>query len=292
LHWYAQKYEIPFVSVDDIIDNNTLVPCLSRFLDTPDEAKLIQHHIGDPVRGIVKAVGLRASMGAAAHRWAPGICLDCLADDLQTYGRSFWRRDFLLPEIRWCGRHDTPVYRLCASCIPRFGTGPKFETPYDRCFCNRPLTLKATTVHRYERDVARGWHKFLDSTFAPYVGFREISVLTTNKARELGLVEGNEVHWHKCEAFFGSRRSRAFGTSIEFLFNDKSLEHALRGRRCLRHPVHAIFLLVALYGSWEAVEELIISESERQEEYEYPSLGEDFFTAPLEATPSQAAEER
>ncbi|BEU27460.1 hypothetical protein [Paraburkholderia sp. 22B1P] len=248
-------------SADRLVDENTLVPVLYRFLSRSDEAKLIGHHLGEPSLGITGMVGLTVSLGPPL-RWAPGICLCCMSDDMEMYGHTFWRRDFLLPEIRWCARHNAPLYRLCDPCTIRFGTGRKFDMPFYRCLCGRPLALRPTTVHSHERELAKGWQALLDSNFAPFIGSQEIAALTNSRARELGLVTDEQVYEDRCDDYFGAQRLRALGKSIDFLFNSKPVANALLGQGCMRHPVHGIFLLVALFGNWRDVENLMISQSE------------------------------
>lgn len=258
LYKYAEELGLP--SVDDIIEQNTLFPCLSRFLGDADQGALIRHHLVEPESKITRIVGLTATL-APTLNWAPGICLDCQSEDMRAYDHTIWRRDFLLPEVRWCGRHNAPIFSLCDACLRRFATGKHFDIPLSRCPCGRPLAIRAKTIHRQERDVALGWQRLLDSEFAPYIGSREMGALANERAAGLGLIDERQINWVRCQEFFESQRLRGFGNSIGFRLTGRPLENALLGKKCPRHPLHAIFLLVALYGSWHAVEESLLDRS-------------------------------
>lgn len=102
-----------------------------------------------------------------------------------------------------------------------------------------------------------------------------MAALINNRAAELRLIDDKQISWVRCLDFFGSQRLRGFSNSIGFRLAGKPLQNALLGKKCPRHPIHAILLLVALYGSWHAVEELLLDRSACLEELDDEMFAEE-----------------
>lgn len=245
-------------SLEAVLTCNTLLPGFRRFL-SPDDAKQVRdHHVGTTVAGIASTVGF------SHHRQGllstPGICVECIKEDVSANGEAFWRRDFVLSDVRWCARHQIPVRSLCDSCLYSFQYTRKFIAPQSVCFCGRPLVLRSRDdgAQELELEMARGWSQLLDSKFEPSLSGSEVARLTHIKAKELGMVDRNGVRWKMFEEFFDEPRLNSLGRSLGFSFRNPPARDVIRGKRSMRNPSHGLFLLIALYGSWYAVETEIL----------------------------------
>lgn len=245
-------------SIDRVIDNNTLLPGYSRFLSEEDGQRLRLHHLGTAYPGIVATVGLNTH-GRPGQAWSPGVCDQCLNEDRSVCGDAFWRRDFLLSGVRWCTRHHRPIQSLCPSCLYRLPFTKRFSGPSNSCVCGRALISRPrnSDFEDLELDLSRGWTRMLDPTFSPYTRGSEIAALTRAKAISLGLANSRTVEWKNFQDYFDHPILKAFGTDIAFPFRNETTRDMIRGKRSIRNPIHALFLLIALFGNWNAVEDAI-----------------------------------
>ncbi len=246
-------------SLDNVLDNNTLALGFSRFLSREDGQTVRRYHTGEIESRISAIVGL-TKCGRTGRNWSPGICLECLNEDICATGEVFWRRDFLLNNVRWCARHQTPIHNFCDSCL--YITQRKlFYAPADRCVCGHPLNTRTriSNFEELELELSRGWTKMLDPTFAPHLRGPEIAALTRDTATELGLAKNCRVKWKHFRTFLGQPKLKAFGESIGFKIYAEYNWKAISGERSIRDPFHALFLLIAMLGSWDAVEDAIKS---------------------------------
>ncbi|WP_143331052.1 TniQ family protein [Burkholderia aenigmatica] len=251
-------------STANIIANNTLVPGFSRFLPLERINLLHRRHAGPTARGLSAIVGLGPA-NVRGHAWNPGICLECLAEDISPNGTPFWRRDHVLAYARFCARHETRTYTLCDSCVHGFRSSAALLAPRSTCICGRSLRARvySTTenIDHFELDLARGWSKLLDSTFSPQLHGPGISSLIQAKAIELGLVRDGRANWKRIFDFFNQPQLNALGISIGLKLRQDNASRALRGHEPPRNPFHALFLLIAMFGSWDAVENSILTNS-------------------------------
>lgn len=97
----------------------------------------------------------------------------------------------------------------------------------------------------------------LDPTFSPYTRGSEIAALTRAKAISLGLANSRTVDWKNFQVYFDHPILKAFGKDIAFPFRNETTRDMIRGKRSIRNPIHALFLLIALFGTWDAVEDAI-----------------------------------
>lgn len=247
-------------SLDHVIDNNTLAPGFSRFLSREESQLVHRYHTGEIASRISTIVGL-TKCGRTGRNWSPGVCLECLHEDICATGEVFWRRDFLLNNVRWCARHQTPIYNFCDSCL-YIAQRKLFYAPTDRCVCGKPLNSRAqvSNFEELELELSRGWSKMLDSTFAPHVRGPEMAALIHDTASDLGLVKNHRVKWNHFRAFLRQPKIEAFGESIGFGIRTDYNRTSISGERPVRNPFHSLFLLIAMLGSWSAVEEAIKSQ--------------------------------
>ncbi|WP_143136613.1 hypothetical protein [Burkholderia ubonensis] len=248
--------------LEDVLNWNTLLPGLCRSLPRVVAQKLRLRHIGRTAGGMTSLIGF-ANMRSGVYG-GPGICLQCLKDDISPAGLPFWRRDFLIRNVRFCARHETPIYEFCQICTLRFRRSLKLSVPQATCECGAPLKLrehgKTRDARDIELDMARGWSKFLDPEFLPYVQEPYITELIHEQAWERGLVSHVGVNWPRFYDLISPAAHKYVATSIHLPYQGKTIAHALRGEHTPRNPFHTLFLLIALFGSWNAVESALQSQ--------------------------------
>lgn len=251
-------------SVDQVIANNTLFPGFNRFLSTTSSEFVLTRLRDKDTRFMSPSLTGMDHGHALRRNWAPGICLECLSEDVSPDGEAFWRRDFLLVHIRHCARHGTRIHEFCDTCAHGFRGSTVVTTPTNRCLCGKPLVPRPhSTEHdaaQLEFDLARGWSKLLTSDFAPNIRGPEMWALMQRQAQHLGFVRDARISWGKFAEFFAQSGLKTMATSIGFPFRNNSVAEALRGQKPMANPIQALFLLIALYGSWSAVEAAIKSE--------------------------------
>lgn len=247
-------------SLDNVLDNNTLTPGFTRFLSR-EEGQLVRRYHTDEIESKISSIVGLTKCGRTGRNWSPGVCLECLNEDTCATGEVFWRRDFLLDNVRWCARHQKPIHNFCESCL-YIVQRKLFYAPTDRCICGKPLNTRAqvSNFEEIELELSRGWTKMLDPTFAPHIRGLEIAALTHDTAAELGLVKHHRVKWKLFRAFLGQPKLKALGESIGFRSYTEYNRKAISGERSIRNPFHSLFLLIAMLGSWSAVEDAIKSQ--------------------------------
>jgi hypothetical protein len=255
---YADLLGEYVVSLEYLLSYNTLLPGFRRFLAPDDATRVREYHVGPTDFQIASTVGCAG--GRQGLSSDPGICIECIKEDISANGEAFWRRDFLLSNVRWCARHQTPVRSLCDACVYTFQHTRRFISPQSVCYCGRPLILRSRddNVQELELEMARGWSQLLDCKFEPKLNGPEVATLTHIKAKELGLVDRSGVRWKIFQDFFEQPKLQSLGKSLGFSFRNEPARDALRGVLSMRNPCHALFLLVAMYGSWDAVKTEIL----------------------------------
>ena len=248
-------------SPGDVLANNTLLPGYVRFLP-PDVAQLLrQRHLSGSQRTSSLLLGMNSSIQRPV--WNPAICLLCLKDDLTPNGMPFWRRDFLFSHVRFCSRHQTPLYEMCGACTHSHRHSEVITTPHETCICGKPLKQRTHTTseraQEIELDIARGWSTLLDSSFAPRMQGPQFADLLQRVAREQGLLEHGRVQWQKYQALISDSARIEVIMSLRISVRAPSISEALKGNACPSNPFVAIFLLVTLFGSWRHAEAAIRS---------------------------------
>ncbi|MCX5543875.1 hypothetical protein M3A49_31075 [Paraburkholderia sp. CNPSo 3076] len=247
-------------SVEHVLRYHTLCTGFNRFLSRDDALRLRASHLGQYSHSSVTLVGLIKN-GQHGHAWNPAICLECLQKDVAPGGKTFWRRDLLLSHIRFCPRHATRIYTHCHTCVHGHRKSRTITSPDSICKCGNRLKVREHVstypVQHLELDIARAWSRLLDPEFSPHMQGPEFLHLTSRKARSLGLLNNQGVHWRFFNEIFNAPPLAALGESLGFTFRNASVGDALRGKAMIRNPIHAIFLLIVLFGSWDDVEAAI-----------------------------------
>ncbi|SAK89624.1 hypothetical protein AWB78_04737 [Caballeronia calidae] len=245
-------------SLEQVLTRNTLFPAVVRFRNADDETWLRGHIFDDYRRGSLSKAGLHNALTRGHIVWKPGICLECLEEDITASRERFWRRDHVLSDIRLCARHGTPIFEFCDACTYNFKRSGRLESPRERCIRGGPLHLRATTRYVRELDLARGWSKLLDSSFAPHVRAPQIALLTVSQAAKIGVVHWKTMYYDRFHQLLAARRMIPLGKSIGFPMQGNELRAALKGRTVFRNPLHGLFALIALYGCWDEVENAML----------------------------------
>lgn len=248
-------------SLEDVLGWNTLLPGFCRFLRQGDAQKLLDGHIGSTTSGMTTVIGFAGICSGACV--SPGICLQCLTEDISPAGLPFWRRDFLMRHVRFCARHNTPIYEICQSCTVRSGRFINLSVPQTTCICGGPLSQRRQGKTRGARDIeldmAIGWSKFLDPEFLPYVQEPYLTELIHERAWEQGFVNHIGVKWSRFYDLLSLAAHKNVAASIQLPYTGQVTINALRGVCAPRNPFHALFLLIILFGSWDAVESALQS---------------------------------
>lgn len=254
-------------SLESVLANNTLLPGFNRFL-SPQHIELVRrHHTGTNIAGLISVLGLTSlgSRRVVHHTWSPGICLDCLKEDIAPTGDPFWRRDLVLQHVRVCPRHGTPVYDPCGTCFHGIRLSTTLRVPQRTCVCGAPLKPRERTRHKaieqLEFDLARGWSRLLDSNFAPHAQGQLIAAVVCQKARELGVVKSRSVKWQRFAQIFMNPTFGKLGDSLGFPFKCRRVAKFLLGDTSLRNPLHGLFVLLALFEKWETIESTLCTTS-------------------------------
>ncbi|WP_155768813.1 TniQ family protein [Burkholderia diffusa] len=249
-------------TLDKVLSYHTLITGFCRFLPPEDATRVHEYHIGKPIRSIMPTVGLTANRGLG-QVWSPGICMECLKEDISPTGQNYWRRDFLLSHIRYCSKHGTPIYDFCDVCVHGHRASYGLTAPDSKCLCGAHLIIRKqiTTkpVARFELDIARGWSKLLDPKFCQNIQGYEILDLINQQAITLGIVDGHKIKWDKFGKFFDTSTNFSLSNSIGLLFRSARILRVLLGKATLRNPIHAIFMLTTLFDGWDGAESAINS---------------------------------
>ncbi|SKC83748.1 hypothetical protein SAMN05445504_3724 [Burkholderia sp. CF099] len=246
--------------VKHVLQYHTLFTGFNRFLSYEDALSLRTSYLGQYSTSSVTLVGLIKN-GQRGHAWNPAICLECLQKDVAPGGKTFWRGDLLLSHIRFCPRHATTIYTHCTTCAHGHRKSRSIRSPDSVCICGNRLRAREHVsnypVQHLELDIARAWSRLLDPEFAPHMQGPEFLTLVSQKARSLGLANDQSVNWKHFYEIFHAPAIAALGESLAFPFRTESVAYALRGKAMIRNPIHAIFLLLMLFGAWDDVEAAI-----------------------------------
>lgn len=78
-----------------------------------------------------------------------GLCRDCVAEDLDYWGLSYWRRSHQLTGVTWCLKHMRPLSYVTDSAA--LDLSPDIAVAYaaDRTFSDQRMALESPVVQRY-----------------------------------------------------------------------------------------------------------------------------------------------
>lgn len=257
-------------SADDVLNRNTLFPGYARFISSDAADALRQQHIAgskftapyflNPVRGVLD------------HAWKPAICLSCLDEDLGRTGTAFWHRDFLLTPVRFCARHETPLYEFCSACAHAPRSSIAYAAPQGMCSCGVPLQVRQHAMteigQEIELDMARAWSTLLDHKFAPEIRGPHLSKLLLRAAFDNGLIRNGRVDPNRYRSLISSPGHVDIAMRLGVFTSSSLIKDALSGKECPRNPFVTIFMLMTLLGGWKAVRTAITSRRQEKRPHE------------------------
>lgn len=245
-------------SADSLLNNNTLFPAFRRFLSVDDCNRLKEHHTFAGVRGIACTLGVTGKYSTGRRFMT---CAKCLIEDIAVDGRPFWRRDFFMPGVEYCSKHEAPLQAVCSTC-PTYRKAKAMGYPGIKCSCatrmsDRRTPLPASEVES-EIDISRGISRLLDSDYLAKVGQQDVIARIRVQASSLGLVDDGEIRRRRLAEFLDdSRHSRLLGRKFFHAIDNQKLGRVLAGKTSLRNPVSVVALLRTLFGTWEAAEQAL-----------------------------------
>lgn len=100
-------------NTDQLIFNHTMYPYYAAFL-LPKQADLVkQSMIGNKGSTIHTRIGVSASnVKLKSHLW---VCSDCIKEDMNTCGETYWRRIHQCPGVYFCPKHETVLEETVVS---------------------------------------------------------------------------------------------------------------------------------------------------------------------------------
>jgi hypothetical protein len=243
--------------VDTVLRRNTLLPLFHRVLDPEHQATLASHFLDEPRSGLPGILGLNGPRSGWA-RAKTARCPACIREDVAPCSNPFWRRDHLIPGILFCSRHQSPLHIPCDTCADFKGYRNLTTRPGMHCGCGlRPLpqTAKLSDASiASEIEMAKAASKLLQPDYLPQLNHIGIAALVGKSTRALGLIEDSRVNWRRTEAYFKEAPHQQLISRTSLLLGRDRVSSVLRGKGVFRNPVENLVLLIALHGTWDAVE--------------------------------------
>ncbi len=243
--------------LDKVLGGNMLLPLFNRALPPDDQDILKAHCLDAPRLGLPAVVGLNGPRSGWA-RAAIACCPMCIKDDIAPCGNPYWRRDHLVPGVLFCSRHHLPLHVRCETCSD-FRTYPNWTThPGRHCGCGLRPQRRATTLTdaqtASEIEMAKAASRLLQPDYMPQLNHAGFATLVGESARRLGLTRDRGVNWRRTEEYFKETPHAHLISRTSLLVGRGYVGTILRGKGVYRNPMHNVALLIALYGTWDAVE--------------------------------------
>ncbi|WP_434113355.1 TniQ family protein [Paraburkholderia caffeinilytica] len=253
-------------SVDDVLNRNTLFPGYVRFVSSHAADTLRHRHLVGPQ--FAAPFCMSPVRGVHGHAWKPAICLSCLDEDLGRTGTPFWRREFLFTAVRFCARHETPLYEFCSACAHAPRASIAYAAPQGICNCGGPLQAREQAIseigREIELDMARAWSTLLDHKFAPEIRGPHLSKLLLRAASENGLVNDGRIELNRYQDLISNPDQVEIAMRLGAFTGSSLIQDALSGKECPRNPFVTIFMLNTLFGSWKAARSAITSQEKEE----------------------------
>lgn len=243
--------------VDTVLARNTLLPLFHRVLAPENQAALLSHFLDEPRFGLPGIVGLNGPRSGWA-RVKAARCPACIQEDVAPCSNPFWRRDHLIPGLLFCSRHQLPLHIPCDTCADFKAYQSLTTHPGMHCGCGLkplPQTDKLSDADiASEIEIAKASSKLLQPDYLPQLNHIGFAALVEKSTRTFGLVENNRVNWRRTEAYFKDVPHKQLISRTSLLLGRSQVSTVLRGKGLFRNPVENLVLLIALYGTWDAVE--------------------------------------
>lgn len=100
-------------NTDQLIFNHTMYPYYAAFLLPKQADQVKQSMIGNKGSTIHTRIGVSASnVKLKSHLW---VCSDCIKEDMNTCGETYWRRIHQCPGVYICPKHETVLEETVVS---------------------------------------------------------------------------------------------------------------------------------------------------------------------------------
>ncbi|WP_224032590.1 hypothetical protein [Paraburkholderia caribensis] len=107
--------------------------------------------------------------------------------------------------------------------------------------------------------MARAWSKLLDHEFAPEVRGPHLAKLLLRGSLDNGLIKNGRVQPNMYKSLISSPDHIEIAKRLGLFTSSSLILDALSGKKCPRNPFITIFMLLTLFGSWQAVRLAITS---------------------------------
>lgn len=122
--------------VTTLANEHTVLPLAEAFVPT-HVAELLRRQVtgeGAPVRS-----QLLADLGQRSYSMEAAVCFDCLAEQRQEFGTTYWRRGTMIRACPICPRHGFATRRFCQQCRNLASRRGFIPPPTERCMCGMSL---------------------------------------------------------------------------------------------------------------------------------------------------------
>lgn len=242
---------------EDVYLRNTISPAFERMSSNPDRPVRLRVMHGIGAEG-QRANGILPGHPTIDERF--GVCIDCLSTDVNAFGQPFFRTDFIWRRIKTCAVHGSPIFEYCDICSTSWTRIAQIG-PEDVCACRKSLRQRNSNAHsasiRMDFEIAKGWHRLLSPETASLLNERSLRYAANVGARSRNIVTSDHrVDWDRAFAIFDQTVISEYAAGLSFKLRQNSGQRFLAGTGLFSDPLHTVFGLVLLCGSWESVEEM------------------------------------
>ncbi|MGG0940638.1 TnsD family Tn7-like transposition protein [Brevibacillus centrosporus] len=240
-------------TADDFIDKHSIFPFYTPFLPQ-DRAKKIKDMLkGNQGRAVQMAIGIMA--GGVCQKNRLYFCMECVSEDIQTYGESYWHRVHNTAGVFICPTHHSPLVAYPTDQLNRHGftacpligldkyKGQSILEDYESL---SPKT-KEMLLH-----LARDIQKLYSISDIPNLYKARTVFLTelqySQYATPSGRIRQGMLH-RQFELHHGNELLTLLESTIEDEFN--WLSFATRKTRRTLHPIRYLLLINFVFGSLE-----------------------------------------
>lgn len=218
-----------------IIKEHTLFPFYAQFVPQERAKTVMEHMINSGTGGIHSRLGLVASNIKLPNHLR--YCPECVSEDVQTYGETYWRRGHQLPGIIVCHKHHQTLVNSSVQ-ISFLAKREYVAANKHNCSGNQSVSLTETDLI-HMRDLAQLSMSVLQSDYKAkdkdffskrYIDFLQESGYVTEGGRiyKEGLNKGLKEYYG--ESFLKLAQSSLDSEDwvVELIRRSKSSKHPLR----------------------------------------------------------------
>lgn len=236
--------------VSEMRDHHTLFPLTALIGGAAHRQIFERHSMGKPQKNALLWRGGQAP----GKRWSPGFCLQCIADDRESYDTSIWRREHLLTLLTLCPHHGEHIYDYCGDCSDAMRHSYVLEVPGEAC-CGKDLQRRSPDATKDER--ALGLSRFvleiLTSNETNSMTGERFARAVQVRAGDLGLSSGGKLRLVETNAHLDRALDKHARARLPNLATSSSFRDMLAGRRPFTNVDIALSVGFAMFGSVSAL---------------------------------------